>query len=162
MNEGLIPVGVFETAIEAHLALNLIESEGVEGHVSDESLSQLTWHFGKAMGGVKLYVWDSDFDEAMRILDIHRERSVAIKQESVGGVLKRSETPRGAARVALLAMIMPPLAFYSLYLACRVLFLIPNQGFTKREKTNLTFAFCLSSLIVGTAITILVKISSGK
>jgi len=161
MKEGLSVVGVFETAAEAHLALHLVEECEIEGFVGDESLTQLAWHFGQTFGGVKLYVWENDASEATRILDEERKRAFVRKEIESGGILRRAETPRGAARIALLAMIMPPLAFYSIFLAYRVLFVLPGKGLTRKEKTEMAFAVGLSILIIGTAVLIILKLNFG-
>jgi hypothetical protein len=53
---------------EAHLAKGKLESEGIEVIIKDELTAQVNNFYSNAIGGVKLFVKDTDFDAAYKIL----------------------------------------------------------------------------------------------
>lgn len=53
---------------EAHLAKGRLESEGIEVFIKDELTAQVNNFYSNAIGGVKLLVKDSDYDNAYKIL----------------------------------------------------------------------------------------------
>ncbi len=53
---------------EAHLAKGKLESEGIEVFIKDELTVQMNNFYSNAIGGVKLLVKESDYDNAHRIL----------------------------------------------------------------------------------------------
>jgi hypothetical protein len=53
---------------EAHLAKGKLESEGIEVFIKDELTAQVNNFYSNAIGGVKLLVKDSDYNNAYRIL----------------------------------------------------------------------------------------------
>ena len=53
---------------EAHLAKGKLESEGIEVVIKDELTAQVNNFYSNAIGGVKLLVKESDYDNAYRIL----------------------------------------------------------------------------------------------
>jgi hypothetical protein len=59
----------FSTPIEAHLALSVLESEGIEGFVRDEFTIALRPYLAPALGGVRLDVHPQDAERARALLD---------------------------------------------------------------------------------------------
>lgn len=54
---------------EAHMAKNVLESEGVETMIQDELTAQVDNFLSNAIGGVKLKVRDSDIEKGLKILE---------------------------------------------------------------------------------------------
>jgi len=67
-SESLVTVATFNYPLEAHLARTKLESEGIEGFVADEHMINANWLYSIAVGGVKLWVKESDAERAARIL----------------------------------------------------------------------------------------------
>ena len=53
---------------EAHLAKTLLESEGINTIIQDELTAQVNNFYSNAIGGVKLLVSESDFEQGIDIL----------------------------------------------------------------------------------------------
>ena len=68
MDEKLVTIGKYRTAIEAHMARAVLEEEGVRCYVQDEELVTMLSHVGTALGGVKLCVAACDAERAAGIL----------------------------------------------------------------------------------------------
>ena len=58
----------FTYPLEAHIAKGRLESEGIEVFIKDELTAQVNNFYSNAIGGVKLLVKDSDYENAYRIL----------------------------------------------------------------------------------------------
>jgi len=71
---------------EAHLVKTKLESEGIDVFIQDELTVQANNFLSNAIGGVKLLVWEQDYDRALRILiesgqikeQKHKERETRI------------------------------------------------------------------------------------
>ena len=69
MAERLVTVRSFWTEVEAHLAKNRLEAEGIPAFLADETTVSTAWHLGNAVGGVKLQVAEPDAERATVVLD---------------------------------------------------------------------------------------------
>lgn len=56
MPEDFVPVAAYATPLEADLAMNYLEAEGIPVLLSDDATVGWFWHLGNAVGGVKLLV----------------------------------------------------------------------------------------------------------
>lgn len=68
MRDSWVTVGSFSTLVEAEMARNRLESEGIESHLSDGEAVTMVWAFASAMGGVKLLVAEEDAGRAKFLL----------------------------------------------------------------------------------------------
>lgn len=66
--ERLVKIATFSHAIEAHLHRTKLESEGIHSFVTDEYMVTTQWLYSTALGGVKLWVRESDVEKAQQIL----------------------------------------------------------------------------------------------
>ena len=64
----LITIKRFDTAIEAHIIKNKLESEGIPSYVMDENIVTLNPLLNFAVGGVRLQINQEDTEKATAIL----------------------------------------------------------------------------------------------
>ncbi len=55
---------------DAHLAVSLLQGNGVEAWLRDEATANLYWLYSNAIGGVKVEVAEQDLDRAREILQL--------------------------------------------------------------------------------------------
>ncbi len=68
MPDKFVPVAAYATPLEADLAKNYLEAEGVPVFLSDDATVGWFWHLGNAVGGIKLLVPRDQLDRATAIL----------------------------------------------------------------------------------------------
>lgn len=66
--ENRITIITFTLPHQAHLAKGVLESAGIEVQIRDELTAQVNNFYSNAIGGVKLQVKDTDFEQAQQIL----------------------------------------------------------------------------------------------
>lgn len=66
--EELVTIISFFHLHEAHIVKGKLESEGIEVFLKDEMIVQVNNLYSNAVGGIKLEVKKSDYDEAYQIL----------------------------------------------------------------------------------------------
>ncbi len=67
MSSRFVTLARFDSAAEAHLALNLLEGEGIEARIGNEDANAL--QLGPALGGVRLLVPQEQAEKAAHLLD---------------------------------------------------------------------------------------------
>jgi hypothetical protein len=78
MHDRLVTIASFATPIDARLAMNRLEAEGIRAALEGETMTGLAWHLTGAIGGVKLLVLERDCQRALEILDeAEEERDIA-------------------------------------------------------------------------------------
>lgn len=151
MDEGLETVATFPDAIEAHLALNLLSQNGIQGLLQDENLSQMAWHLTRAIGGVKVCVARRDLEQAARIIERHESHSAGLKgeeprEERLARVYR--ENPRRAYRMATFSFFFPPLAVWALLIALEELSSDRRSELTPKDRRELTLAIVFSISLI--------------
>lgn len=68
MPDELIELARFPTSEEASIVRGQLESEGIRTELSGEAVAGWLWHFGTAVGGVRLLISAADADRAQVIL----------------------------------------------------------------------------------------------
>lgn len=68
MAEKLITVASFNEPTMAHVAQIQLEAEGIESYLDNENVVGMFWHYGNALGGVKVQVREGDAEAAQLIL----------------------------------------------------------------------------------------------
>lgn len=58
----------YDSPVNAHIVKSKLESEGIPAFLQDEHINTLNPLFNVTVGGIKLKIRESDFDEAERIL----------------------------------------------------------------------------------------------
>jgi len=148
MDEGLEVVASYPDAIEAHLALNLLDEHGIKGLLQDENLSQIGWHFTQAIGGVKVCVSRKDFENAAKIIAQQESYAAEIRnQESHEEELARIhlENPRRAYKTALFGCFFPPLLVWALWIVLREWKPVRSASFTSIDRRYLMRAGVIST-----------------
>jgi hypothetical protein len=74
MNDEFVTLATFGNALEAEMARNRLEAEGIRALILDRETASMAWHLTQAIGGVKLLVAPADEDRAALILDHPAER----------------------------------------------------------------------------------------
>jgi len=64
----LVVVDTFASAIDAHVARGLLESEGIPARLHSEHLVSVAWPLANALGGVRLQVEEHRAEEAREVL----------------------------------------------------------------------------------------------
>jgi hypothetical protein len=141
MANNFVTVATFPTSIEANLAKQLLEAEGIRAYLANESTVDLAWHLTVAVGWVKLQVHQSDAALAQLILQSSNldDKSISEADESTAAeqlflqedegdedIVKVSwadETADRAFRSAVIGLILIflPFQLYSLWLLVRLL-----------------------------------------
>ncbi len=141
MNENWVTITAFDMPIEAHLAKNLLETNGLNAVLVDEFTIGVAWHLSNALGGIKLQVAETDFEGAIAVLEEQKKVTALdaytpltspakieknegeIETISVTEELNGDKLANRALRAALLGFfILPILHLYSLLLIGRLRF----------------------------------------
>lgn len=79
----LITLQVFDTAIEAHIIKNTLESEDIRCYIFDENIVTLNPMLNFAVGGIRLQVNKEDFERAKSILAEINDKPLTNDQEEI-------------------------------------------------------------------------------
>ncbi|MBW4563207.1 MAG: DUF2007 domain-containing protein [Mojavia pulchra JT2-VF2] len=138
MANHFVTVATFNNSIEANLAKQLLDAEGIRSYLANESTVDLAWHLTVAVGWIKLQVHESDAALAKSILESgnldnqpvsEADESTAEQlflQEDEDNIVKVSSADKTADRafrsaVIGLILIFLPFQLYSLWLLVRLL-----------------------------------------
>src|SRR6188472_2169238 len=102
MDDDLTTVAVFGDVIEARLALQCLEGEGIQAFLANDALVGTAWHLAGAFGGVKLQV-----DEEESTAEDHISSS-------------RDEAAQRALKSSILSVLFAPLCLYTGWLLLEV------------------------------------------
>ncbi len=84
MNEPLTTVAAFNTPVEAELARNHLEENGIAAVVVDAETVGMLFHAGGALGGVKVQVVESDAARARAVLASREGRAGLSEDDDYG------------------------------------------------------------------------------
>ncbi len=141
MANNFVTVATYNNSIEANLAKQLLETEGIRAYLANESTVDMAWHLTVAVGWIKLQVHQSDAVLAKSILESsildeqsvsEADESTALEQlflpededdEDIVQVSWADETADRAFRAAVVGLILIflPFQLYSLWLLVRLL-----------------------------------------
>ncbi len=68
MNQNPVVAGIYTNAIDAAMAKNLLEAEGIKALIADDKAIGMAWQMSIAMGGAKVLVREDDLSRAEIIL----------------------------------------------------------------------------------------------
>lgn len=107
MRNDLVVVGWYQNALEASMARNRLEAEGIRSVVSDDHTVTMYWVLAPAMGGIKISVMTADVDRASRALGVEID---AVDAEELERLADESATRDGPEETAdTVAADEPPL-----------------------------------------------------
>lgn len=77
----LITIKTFEQPVEAHLYLNILETEGMDAVLFDEHTVGLNPLYNLTLGGIKLKVREEDVERALQIINEAENRPLLNEEE---------------------------------------------------------------------------------
>jgi hypothetical protein len=86
MSEKLVKIAAFASPVEANFAQNVLTEEGIESCIENEATVGLFWPLGNAVGGVKLFVHESDAQRARALLAEHLPEPFDDEPQTPAGV----------------------------------------------------------------------------
>ena len=69
MSDDLVELARFPSSAEASIVRGRLDAEGIRSELYGEAVAGWFWHFGSAVGGVRLLVFKDNVDLAVEILD---------------------------------------------------------------------------------------------
>ena len=82
MNQNPVFAGIYTNAIDAAMAKNLLEAEGIKALIADDQAIGMAWQMSIAMGGVKVLVSEGDLPRAEAVLaGLNRSLAHEVSQE---------------------------------------------------------------------------------
>jgi len=158
MSNDLIEIARFHSATEAAIARNGLEDAGIPACLDGEAMAGWFWHFGSAIGGVKLLVNREDEERASVILSspsaIEDDDSIDLGDDSAEDAdeYEQELSPEltRAFRASIMGvLVLPPiLNVYSMYLIFR------HRLFRSPRNWRVGMALCVNSFVLLLAIII--------
>jgi hypothetical protein len=158
MPDELTTIAVFQTPLQAAMARNYLESEGITAFLADDETVSMAWHLTGAVGGVKLCVAADQAHKAQTLLDrLEQEREGRELVEDAGDEpddrfyddVDEQEPPPSPAdeladrafRAAVLGLLLCPLQLYSMWLLASLFIL--GEAPSPKMKTRALLAAVL-------------------
>jgi Putative prokaryotic signal transducing protein len=116
----VVTISTFSNAIEANLAKQELEAEGLTAFLDDEFITGFLWYWTVAVGWIKLRVPEPQVEQAISIL-LDSRISVQDLHEDGWKLSWADQTVERMFRVAVLGLMCLPLQLYSLWLLIRLL-----------------------------------------
>ncbi len=77
----MIVVARFSYAYEAQIAKTSLETAGIHSFIADENTINMQWLYSNAMGGIRLFVEQENYELALAILNTDFSDSIKIEDE---------------------------------------------------------------------------------
>ncbi|MCF4970345.1 putative signal transducing protein [Nostoc sp. CMAA1605] len=132
MVNSLVTIATFSNYVDANLAKQLLESQGIHCYLANESTVNMAWHLTVAVGWIQLQVSPTDIEPAKTVLvSSDFETAVAgdetipddVDNDDFEKISWADETADRAFRTAIIGLILIflPIQLYSLWLLIRLL-----------------------------------------
>ena len=95
VRDSLATVATFADPIEAILAKNNLEAAGIPAFLANEEIVDMVWHFGNAIGWIKLQVGNDDADVARGFLGQGNNSATSERGTSLWTIHLRPPNRRG-------------------------------------------------------------------
>jgi hypothetical protein len=146
----LTTVATYGSSFEAQVAKNCLQESGISACVVNDTIVDMAWHLGRAVGGVKVEVPQSEANEARDILEQLRTHG-AQGEEADDPAEVEAPNPIDAdlsrsVRAAAMGILFLPLQFYSMYLMAKVAMIGRPLG--RRRIRKLWLAGALNSYLL--------------
>jgi DNA-directed RNA polymerase subunit RPC12/RpoP len=69
MSENIVTIETYDSVAKAHLAKSKLEAFGIECFLADENIIGLNPLYNQAIGGIKLKIFEKDYQAASEILE---------------------------------------------------------------------------------------------
>ena len=161
MSKDLVTIATFANSLEANLALQCLEGEGIKAFLMDEATETLAWHLTVAVGWIKLQVFRPDVEQALSILQdnnlLPNQTLTPVASSQIGktSVSEEEEEERrswadriadSAFRAAVIGLVFLPIQFYSLWLLVRLL--VSRRRISNDRRIKVIIAALLDSCIL--------------
>jgi hypothetical protein len=96
MPDELVTIGNFWSPVEANIAKNHLEAEGIPAFIADEHVVAMHWGLTAALNGIKLQIRSSDLERAEEILSQLEEAEIdeeALEEASLNADSEEEEPP---------------------------------------------------------------------
>jgi hypothetical protein len=128
MVNNFVTVSTFSSYLDANLAKQLLESQGIPCYLANESTVNMAWHLTVAVGWIKLQVKKTDLEQAKQILvasEFEMEDSADewLEDDEIETISWADATADRAFRTAVIGLLLLflPIQLYSLWLLVRLL-----------------------------------------
>ncbi|MBD2194136.1 MULTISPECIES: putative signal transducing protein [Calothrix] len=159
MANNFVTVATYSNSLEANLAKQLLEAEGISSYLANESTVDLAWHLTVAVGWIKLQVHEQDAAQAKFILgSSNLEVESAAEGEEMTAedtddddiipVSWADQTADRAFKVAVIGLILIflPFQLYSLWLLLRLLVSRTRDRISKNRRWKVITALLINLL----------------
>ncbi|OKH49791.1 hypothetical protein NIES2101_20375 [Calothrix sp. HK-06] len=156
MNNKLVTIATFGNSVEASLAQQLLEAEGIPAFLMDDNTAGVAWHLTIALGWIKLKVMQADVDNAIDILtavDLHEnlqrpENEEASRRHS-SFTSKNDKILDDAFNAAIIGLFVFPLCVLQLYSLSLLIYLLFTGWVSSNQQLKAVLTFLLNVLILG-------------
>jgi hypothetical protein len=150
----MITIATFNNPIEANLAQQLLEDQGISSFLKDESTVNIAWHLTVAVGGIKLQVSEEIAELAREILQeyqdsLPQEETEIIDDFTIQEKINLSFTNQRlnqSLKVAIIGLLFPPLQLYSLWILFGLI--RTKVKLTLRQKLKLIMIFGIDLTVI--------------
>lgn len=156
----LVTIAAFPTHVQASIARNVLEAEGIPACLGAENASTLLTYYGTAIGGVKLLVFADQTEKSKALLSIHSSSSQDIASDNQTPQDENSdESPELRERnaqisrawsAAVLGLILcpPAMSIFSMHLLIRHELMRTNYGPWRDWRINASLLLNAFSILV--------------
>ena len=146
----LTTVATYGSSFEAQVAKNCLQENGINACVINDTIVDMAWHLGRAVGGVKVQVPQSEASEARDILEQLRTHGAQVEEADDPAEVEAANPIDAdlsrSVRAAAMGILFLPLQFYSMYLMAKVAMIGRPLG--RRRIRKLWLAGALNSYLL--------------
>ncbi|MBD2361840.1 DUF2007 domain-containing protein [Anabaena minutissima FACHB-250] len=151
MVNNFVTVSTFSNYVDANLAKQLLESEGIQCYLANESTVNMAWHLTVAVGWIKLQVNQTDLEQAKKVLvssefEIEDSADEWLQDDDIEKISWADETADRAFRTSVIGLILLflPIQIYSLWLLVRLL--VSRRQISSNRRIKVIVALLLDLL----------------
>ncbi|WP_414577963.1 putative signal transducing protein [Anabaena sp. CCY 9402-a] len=155
MVNNFVTVSTFSNYIDANLAKQLLESQGIQCYLANESTVNMAWHLTVAVGWIKLQVNQTDLEQAKKVLvssefEIEDSADEWLQNDEADDDIEKiswaDETADRAFRTSVIGLILLflPIQIYSLWLLVRLL--VSRRQISSNRRIKVIVALLLDLL----------------
>ncbi|UKP00469.1 putative signal transducing protein [Nostoc sp. UHCC 0870] len=155
MGNNFITVSTFSNYIDANLAKQLLESQGIQCYLANESTVNMAWHLTVAVGWIKLQVNQTDLEQAKKVLvssafEIEDSADEWLQDDDIEKISWADETADRAFRTSVIGLMLLflPIQIYSLWLLVRLLVSLRQISANRRIKVIVALLLDLLNLYI--------------
>lgn len=81
MSVRLVRIAVYDHSLQAKLARNFLEAEGIPAFVGNSEIAEMNWALTNAIGGIEIRVDESQAEKARQVLDRVKDGAAQLDNE---------------------------------------------------------------------------------